>query len=68
MKEGEECKEGYKKCGILDSMNNIACMPKNDMCPINYIKVTDSQEPPSECINCKTIQLDLNYKKTKYLI
>ena len=61
VKEGEECKEGYKKCGILDSMNNIACMPKNDMCPINYIKVTDSQEPPSECINCKTIQLDLNY-------
>ena len=61
VKEGEECKEGYKKCGKLDSMNNIACMPKDDMCPINYIKVTDSQEPPSECINCKTIQLDLNY-------
>ena len=61
VKAGEECKEGYKKCGILDSMNNIVCMPNNDMCPINYIKVTDSQEPPSECINCKTIQLDLNY-------
>ena len=61
VKEGEECKEGYKKCGILDSMNNIACMPKNDMCPINYLVITKNQTAPSECVNCKTIQLDLNY-------
>jgi hypothetical protein len=34
------CKEGYKPCGILDTMNNILCMPKKYNCPLNDIIVS----------------------------
>ena len=34
-----ECKENYKKCGTLDSTGNIMCIPNEDKCPINNIKV-----------------------------
>ena len=36
---GENCEENYKKCGILDTLGNIMCIPKEDECPINDIKV-----------------------------
>ena len=31
----KECKENYKKCGILDTYGNIMCIPKEEECPIN---------------------------------
>ena len=34
-----ECKENYKKCGTLDSTGNIMCIPNEDKCPINNLKV-----------------------------
>jgi hypothetical protein len=34
------CKKGYKPCGILDTMNNILCMPKKYNCPLNDIIVS----------------------------
>ena len=36
---GEKCEEHYKKCGILDSLGNIMCIPENEICPINDIKI-----------------------------
>ena len=30
----------YKKCGILDSMKNIMCIPKSEICPLNEIKTS----------------------------
>ena len=33
-----ECELNYKKCGILDSLGNIMCIPNNEDCPINEIK------------------------------
>jgi len=37
----EKCKNGYKKCGKLDNMGNYICLPENESCPINDIKVKD---------------------------
>ena len=34
-----ECKKGYKKCGILDTIGNILCIDENFACPINQINV-----------------------------
>ena len=34
---GTKCEENYKKCGILDTMGNIMCIPETDECPINEI-------------------------------
>ena len=36
---GEKCEENYKKCGILDTLGNIICIPKEDECPINDILI-----------------------------
>ena len=40
-KEGENCKENYKKCGLLDSNKNILCLPIDEECPLNDIKISD---------------------------
>ena len=34
---GKQCKKDYKKCGILDTMGNIMCIPEEDICPINEV-------------------------------
>jgi hypothetical protein len=41
IKEGENCNDNYKKCGILDSKKNILCLPENEECPLNYFKISD---------------------------
>ena len=33
------CKEGYKKCGVLDTIGNTLCIDNNFGCPINRITV-----------------------------
>ena len=33
------CEENHKKCGNLDSLGNIMCIPENDDCPINDVKI-----------------------------
>ena len=35
-----ECEANYKKCGILDSMKNIMCIPESGICPLNEIKTS----------------------------
>ena len=35
----EPCENNYKKCGILDTLGNIMCIPENDECPINEVIV-----------------------------
>ena len=34
-----KCKEGYKKCGILDTIGNILCIDNKFDCPINKLIV-----------------------------
>ena len=36
---GKNCEADYKKCGILDTIGNIMCIPKEDECPINDVIV-----------------------------
>ena len=33
------CENNYKKCGILDTLGNIMCIPENEECPINEVIV-----------------------------
>ena len=36
------CEEGYRPCGILDTMNNILCFPKKYNCPLNDIIISNN--------------------------
>lgn len=47
IKKSESCKKGFKKCGILDELENILCIPDNESCPINYIKFSKDMENSS---------------------
>jgi hypothetical protein len=42
------CKDNYKKCGILDTNNNILCIPINEECPLNDLKISDVKLPDLE--------------------
>ena len=36
------CETGYKPCCILDTMNNILCLPKKYNCPLNDIIINNN--------------------------
>ncbi len=38
-----ECKNRYKKCGYLDTYNNILCIPHNYSCPKNSIEINQKK-------------------------
>lgn len=55
VQKGKECQAGYKQCGVLDSEENILCLPNNNDCPINDIQILES--PPVSSFNYHTIPL-----------
>lgn len=38
---GKNCSSGYKKCGIIDTSNNIYCVNETEACPINDIVINE---------------------------
>ena len=40
----EPCKQNYKKCGVLDTLGNIMCIPQTDECPINEVIIDSYSE------------------------
>ena len=34
LSKGSECPKNFKSCGIVDTLENIFCVPKNEKCPI----------------------------------
>ena len=60
--KGEQCKEGYKQCGILDTVGNILCFPYTLECPINDIIMTNSLSIPNQFkeYNHNSIQINEN--------
>lgn len=35
---GQECKEHFKKCGVIDTLGQILCLQEDYDCPNNYLK------------------------------
>lgn len=64
--KGEKCKEGYKQCGIIDTMNNILCLEEGDECPINFIIKSNSISPPNEILRYQTFDVKLIEKGTYF--
>ena len=61
VKKGEKCKEGYKQCGILDSLDNIMCIKEEQQCPINRIVIDTTQSAPNDNYAYTTIKLNSSY-------
>ena len=41
---GENCKDNYKKCGILNTEGRILCLPNEEDCPLNDFVLSDSNK------------------------
>ena len=63
----ETCEHNYKKCGILDTLGNVMCVPENDECPINEI-IVDSYNKKNEYISRGYKAITLYYLSTYYHI
>ena len=66
--QDEECPEGKKSCGYIDTLKNILCIEIYNECPVNYVKV--SGHPPIEDINdlkeIKSGQISFYYSHNPY--
>ena len=54
--KGSNCSEGFKQCGILDSLGQILCMKEQMPCPLNYLEFSKLPNSTKE-FNVKTVQL-----------
>ncbi len=58
--KNESCQEGKKNCGIIDSIENILCIDKDEDCPINYVAF--SKNRPNGIKNLRQINgTDINF-------
>ena len=48
--EYEECPDGFKNCGYIDTIKNKLCLKNDSQCPISYIKIRDVNSPPPDNI------------------
>lgn len=60
VKKDENCESGFHKCGILDTLGQIMCIPDSYSCPTNLLLVSKDIKPPSEYsqITVNTFSLD----------
>ena len=52
---GEKCREGYKQCGILDSVGNILCLEEEQKCSINDMIMVKNGEFPESFMKYKNV-------------
>ena len=57
------CQNNYKKCGVLDTYNNILCLPEEYNCPMNEISFSNSQKESLQIRDNKNISLQSNTLK-----
>jgi len=69
VEENEECPEGTKNCGYIDTINNKLCLKKDQDCPISYIQIRDKNSSPPDATHLKKIvgkNITLYYSNDPY--
>lgn len=56
--EGSNCPNGYKNCGVVDSLKNHLCVRTSVECPINKIEVFQTKDQINPLIYSKSIQFE----------
>ena len=44
IKKDLECKEGFKNCGTIDTLEQQLCLPENISCPLNDIEIIKTEQ------------------------
>jgi hypothetical protein len=55
------CPFDLKKCGVIDDLGNILCVPKQDTCPLNYLKIINDLTELPENFMGNTITLQNSF-------
>lgn len=55
-KNASSCPEGFRSCGIADSLSNVLCRPLNATCPSNYLQIIPFDQPFPSGFNFQNIQ------------
>ena len=69
--ENETCKNGFKSCGIIDTLNQILCIEDNETCPLYDVKFGKQENNEDEYIYDSYINISYNnenYKGEKKII
>lgn len=69
VEENEDCPEGTKNCGYIDTLNNKLCLKKDQDCPISYIQIRDKNSSPPDATHLKKItgqDITLYYSNDPY--
>lgn len=57
-RNSSNCPDSMKKCGRIDSFDNILCIPVKEDCPINKILFKNKTEIPPNDFNYTTVELE----------
>lgn len=60
IKPDDNCSYKYKKCGVIDTLGYILCIPENENCPLNSISFKSNIE--AQNVRIDTSNTDLNGK------
>ena len=69
--ENETCKNGFKSCGIIDTLNQILCVENNETCPLYDVKIGYQKDKENEYIYDPMTNISYNnenYKGEKKII
>ena len=67
VKKDQDCPNGKKLCGYIDTIKNKLCLDEDKECPISYVSFSES--PPSNISNLKYIEgkgINLYYSNNPY--
>ena len=66
IKQNENCKENYKSCGIIDTLNQILCVKNEENCPLKDIHFGKNSDLNSYTYNAfSNISYNNNYNGEK---
>jgi hypothetical protein len=58
VKRHENCVYKYKKCGVIDTLDNFLCIPENEICPLNMISFLNTVDEQNVRIDTSNIKVE----------
>jgi hypothetical protein len=67
IKKNETCKDGYKNCGIIDTLEQQLCMPQDDECPLYDVGIAEGNNYYKDNADYKYDEISrIYYNKNTY--
>ena len=64
--KGENCKENYKNCGIIDTLEQKLCIEQDEECPLYDVRIKTNEENFNDISYDKVINSNIYYNNLNY--